>query len=160
MASINFSNLKNPNKSSTNYTFVDLNLDMSEETISTRTASWTNVNNQSKDIKVAYDINAIKNSLINLFNTMPGERLLLPDYGSDIRQFIFEPITEATGRSLGYAIKDAIEKWEPRVTVLNLNIVGKPDQNEYDITMIMYIPFLKEKLDLRSILTRNGYIVY
>lgn len=160
MGSINFKNLKNTDKSAGNYTFTDLTLDMAEETISTRAASWTNVNNKSVDIKVSYDINAIKNSLVNLFNTMPGERYLLPEYGSDIRQYIFEPINEATARSLGYTLKESINKWEPRVNVINVDIIGRPDQNQYDIVMLIAIPFLKDKITLRSVLTRNGYVVY
>ena len=157
MGSINLNKLKNTSKSVDNYTYVDLNLDMTQEKIGTRTGNWTTTTDSSKDIKVSYDLNAIQNSLVNLFNTAPGERYLLPEYGSDLRKYVFDNVSEAGGRMIGENIKDSIEKWEPRVRILNINIVGKADQNEYNITLNLLIPFSQTKFSLRGVLNQEGY---
>ena len=41
-----------------------------------------------KDLEVSNDIAAIKNSLFNLFTTIPGQKILNPVYGLNILQFL------------------------------------------------------------------------
>lgn len=156
MASITFNSLKDETKSADNYTYVDFHLDFQENLVGPQsTVVQTNAN--GRDFKVAFDLNAIKNSLRNLFNTLPGERILLPEYGADLRKFIFEPITEATASSIGRSISRAIEQWEPRVTLDRLDIVGVADQHEYNITLILIVPFLKGLLQLDTVFTRSNF---
>ena len=47
------------------------------------------------DVVVSKDNAAIKQSIVNLVLTNKGERLFNPDYGSDIRSFLFEPLDYA-----------------------------------------------------------------
>ena len=54
------------------------------------------------DVVVSKDNAAIKQSIVNLILTNKGERLFNPDYGSDIRSYLFEP--------LDYAIAGIIKK--------------------------------------------------
>jgi phage baseplate assembly protein W len=117
------------------------------------------VNGNGRDMKVAYDLNAIRNSIINLFNTLPGERILLPDYGCDLRRFIFEPITDSTSRLIGRTIKTSIEQWEPRVVLVNINVDAYISRAEYEVTLVLEVPFLQrnEKLNIAGILNRQGF---
>jgi len=160
MASINFNNLKNTNYSQKSYTYTDLFLDFTQEPFESVIGNRY-ISGSGKDMKVAYDLNAIKNSIVNLFNTLPGERILLPDYGCDLRQFIFETVTDSNARFIGRTISKSIEKWEPRVKIVNINIDGYEDRNEYEITLILEVPFLKkgEKLNLKGLLNRQGFTV-
>jgi phage baseplate assembly protein W len=117
------------------------------------------INGNGRDMKVAYDLNAIRNSIINLFNTLPGERILLPDYGCDLRRFIFEPITDSTSRLIGRTIKTSIEQWEPRVVLVNINVDAYISRAEYEVTLVLEVPFLQrnEKLNVAGILNRQGF---
>ena len=92
------------------------------------------------DIQTAYDEDAIKNSLRNLFNTKPGQRFLFPLYGLDMNQFLFENITPSNARLIGEKIVSSIGNYEPRVTVLNVDVQSDPDNNQYNITIIVRIP--------------------
>ena len=47
------------------------------------------------DVVVSKDNAAIKQSIVNLILTNKGERLFNPDYGSDIRSYLFEPLDYA-----------------------------------------------------------------
>jgi phage baseplate assembly protein W len=116
---------------------------------------------KSKDMKVAYDINAIKNSITNLFNTLPGERILLPDYGCDLRQFVFNAVTDMATKHIGRIIETSITKWEPRVRIVNINVDGYAETNEYIIGLILEVPFLSrgETLKLSGLLNRQGFTV-
>ena len=87
---------------------------------------------------------AIRNSLHNLFNTMPGQRFLWPDYGLDFYQFLFWPITEGNGRVIGERIYDTVLKYEPRVTIQNVHVVSDPDNSTYNIALTINIPAMNE----------------
>ena len=48
------------------------------------------------DLVVSRDASAIKQAIVNLLLTNKGERVKQPDYGSDIRSFLFEPLDFGT----------------------------------------------------------------
>jgi phage baseplate assembly protein W len=160
MGSVNFNNLKNTSHSQKNYTYTDIYLDFAQKPFEIFGSNRT-VNGKGRDMKVAFDINAIKNSLLNLFNTLPGERILLPDYGCDLRQFIFDPITDMMTRHIGRIIQTSISKWEPRVRIVNINVDGYAETNEYVITLTLEVPFLArgETLNIKGLLNKKGFTV-
>lgn len=159
MGSINFNNFKNTNYSQKNYTYTDIFLDFSQEPLGVQANSRTS-QIKGHDIKVAYDLNAIKNSIVNLFNTIQGERILLPDYGCDLRKYIFQPINDSTSRSIGRTIKMVIEQWEPRVTLVNINVDAYISRVEYEVTLTLAVPFLQPggTLNLAGLLNRQGFV--
>jgi hypothetical protein len=160
MGSINFNNLERDTYKDQNYIYADLYLDLMQEPFEMVIGNRT-VKGAGKDIKVAYDLNAIRNSILNLFNTIQGHRFLLPDYGCDLRRFLFEPISEAAAYDIGRTISENLEKWEPRVTLISINIDAYPDRNEYVVAMTLAVPFLQknEKLQLNGLLNNQGFIL-
>ena len=105
---------------------------------------------EGSDIEVDYDESAIKNSLRNLFNTKPGQRFLFPLYGLDLNQYLFEAVSEFNGQLIGEKIVRSIELYEPRVKLRQCNVVAKPDDNEYDITIIIEIPILNSTASINT----------
>jgi len=95
-----------------------------------------------KDLKTSVDLAAIGNSLSNLFSTMPGQRFLFPEYGTNLTRYLFDPITDKTAKAIGNSILTSITQWEPRVSVLNINITALPDDNAYNIDLLLEIPVL------------------
>jgi phage baseplate assembly protein W len=145
MASLKFDNLKkSTNLKNQNFTYSDLHLDL----------TWDYIN---RDIVLDYDTQAIKNSIINIFNTSPGERFLVPEFGSSVYRHIFEPITDFTAQIIGNTIYVDIKKWEPRVEVKNINVVGNIEEHEYDITLTLVFPNLKNAIELAGILSQEGF---
>lgn len=96
------------------------------------------------DIKASFDREAISNALANLFNTLPGQRFLFPEYGLDLYQFLFEPITKFNGEILGRKIYDAIKKFESRVIPRQVRVIADNDNSTYDITIVIEIPVLNQ----------------
>jgi phage baseplate assembly protein W len=96
------------------------------------------------DIKASFDINAITNSLTNLFNTLPGKRFLFPAYGLDLYKFLFEPITKINGQALGNKIYQSIRLHEPRVNPLQVSVLADKNNNLYDIKIFIEIPILSQ----------------
>jgi phage baseplate assembly protein W len=160
MGSINFNNLKNTNTRAINYTYTDIYLDLQEKP-SGLNAPIGEKSQGNKDIKISFDLNAIRNSIINIFNTVPGERFLLPDFGCDLRRFIFEPISDFRGSNIARIIRRNIDAWEPRVTLVSIDVTGFPDKNEYGIDLVLQVPFLGSggALGLNAVLNNEGFAI-
>lgn len=67
----------------------------------------------------------IEQSLTVLFATRPGERIMLPGYGCDLRRFLFRTIDSTTAAEIKDAIGMAILRWEPRITVHGIAVDGR-----------------------------------
>ena len=121
-------------------TYTDLSLDFSMK--STGTGKQLFSNSTRKDLRLDEDYKAISNSLLNIFNTSPGQKILAPAFGADLRYYLFEPITEQTAQIIGDVILKSIELYETRVSVENVTVIAIPDQNEYQIEVYLSIPTL------------------
>lgn len=131
------------------HVFKDLHLDF-EKSFEFNTT--LNKRIEGNDIRVDFDEMAIRNSLKNLFNTKPGQRFLFPLYGLDLNQFLFEAVSEENGQIIGEKIVTSIETYEPRVRLQRCNVVAMPDDNQYDITIIISIPILNTTSSINTIL--------
>lgn len=146
--------IKNLNQISTEYTnqqyvYKDLSLDLKIDEI--RSLGYSN-SIQSADIKPSYDLNAITNSLTNLFNTLPGQRFLFPEYGLNLYQFLFEPVTKFNGEFIGRKIFDSIQIYEPRVNPLKVSVYADYDNSLYEIDIYIEIPILNLKTNTQFLL--------
>lgn len=113
-----------------------------------------------KDLKPIYNKNAVVTALVNLFTTSPGEKLLNPTFGMDLRDILFDPISETRAFILGNRIYDNITTQEPRVIVRNVSVTGVVDTQEYIIDLELSIPSLQEYgLSLVGVLNNDGFVV-
>lgn len=68
---------------------------------------------------------AIRQAILMLLRTRPGERLMRPAYGSMLHRLLFAPIDHTTAGLAIHYVRQAIERWEPRVEVLDVD--AEPD---------------------------------
>lgn len=99
-----------------------------------------------KDLKSSEDEQAIYNAINNLFNTTPGEKLLEPEFGLDLRSFLFEPITDYMANIIGEKVLAGITRWEPRVTVSNIHVKKDIPNRAYQIVLTIVLPKLSNKV--------------
>jgi phage baseplate assembly protein W len=146
-----------PQKTNTQqtYTYADLHLDLKEKYLINNPL---NQKPEINDFQLDYDIEAIKNSLYNLFTTSPGDKILNPRFGLDLRQFVFEPITSNNAFLLQRLLYEGIEVFEPRVTLRSITVQPKFDDMEYEITVVYSVPTLNiSNARLFGRLNKNGY---
>ena len=93
----------------------------------------------TNDVVVSKDASAIKQAIVNLLLTNKGERPFNPEYGSDIREYLFEPLDYATSIALKTKIAGVIEKFEPRIGILELSVYPNEDDNGFDIDLVYEI---------------------
>ena len=91
------------------------------------------------DLVVSRDASAIKQAIVNLLLTNKGEKLFNPNYGSDIRSYLFEPLDYGTAQQIIGNIEFTIAKWEPRIQILDLDAVPNYNDNGFDVQMTYQI---------------------
>ena len=80
------------------------------------------VDNSAGEVVMISDEADVHNSLEVLLSTRPGERILLPDYGCNLDELVFEPLTTTFVNYMKDLIRTAILYYEPRVTVNGIQI--------------------------------------
>jgi uncharacterized protein len=80
-------------------------------------------------IALARDEQDIEQAIQLILGTAPGERPMRPEFGCGVHDFVFDSIDAGTIGKMELAIRDAIDRWEPRVIVetveFNLSGVGE-----------------------------------
>jgi len=92
---------------------------------------------------VGYD--AIKSDLIHLLLTTPGDRLYLPEFGTNLRRYIFEPNDNTVRDDIRAEVQNAVSKFIPNLKITQLT-VERPDDTEYysnpDHTAVVRIDYV------------------
>jgi len=78
---------------------------------------------------------AIKSNLVNWFLTNQGERPLNPNFGGNLRQFLFQQISEDTLEFLEEDIQSQLSTAFPSVIVDNLEVTTNPDYNSITVVL-------------------------
>ena len=60
--------------------------------------------------------------------TAKGERVMRPDFGASLHDFVFESMSATMIGRVQAAVTDALIKWEPRIQVLSVKV--EPDPGE------------------------------
>jgi phage baseplate assembly protein W len=111
-----------------------------------------------KDIESSYDIAAIKNSLFNIFTTIPGQKILNPVFGLNLYQFLFTGISDENASEMGEVILRGIQKYEPRVEVSKIYVFPDPENHTYEIGLRLNVPTLNiTGLGLKGSLSESGF---
>ena len=63
----------------------------------------------------------IKQNLKNLILTIPGERVMMPEFGVGLKQFIFEHAKQEVAAEIDGAIRDAVEEYMPFVQIIDID---------------------------------------
>jgi phage baseplate assembly protein W len=154
MASIYIDELK---KTENKPLYIDLKLDLNPNYVrKPRLQSFDNI----IDLKASYDLEAIYNSIFNIFTTMPGQKILNPTFGLNLNQFLFTAITEDNATLIGELILQGIQRYEPRVVVRKVYVIPDPDENTYQIGLRLDVPTLNiTGIPLKGSLSESGYYI-
>lgn len=140
----------------TGYTYTDVTLDIKPNDLQQNSNLYKPTN--STDIDVSVDEGAIKNALVNLFNTIPGQKVLNPEFGLDLKKFLFEPLTDFTAQVIGETIYKGIARWETRVLITNIDVRQDYDNYQYVISLTLLIPKLSNSsVKFTGLLTREQF---
>ena len=83
------------------------------------------------DLVIRRNEESIKQAINNLILTNKYERPFNPNFGCNLRKYLFEPMNSFTASSIENEIKMSIENYEPRVTGLIIEVKPEPDSNTF-----------------------------
>jgi len=72
---------------------------------------------------------AIYNSLNNIISTPKGSMPGHPEFGCGIDKYIFELMDPMIEQSIKSEIAYAIDRWEPRIKIIEINVIDDTDYN-------------------------------
>ena len=75
----------------------------------------------------------IEEAIRMILETAPGERPMRPDFGCAIHDFVFAPADAATAGQIAFEVRSALDRWEPRITVLDVLVSAVDDRTTLHI---------------------------
>lgn len=132
--SLNLNILKSQANSTkyTNIVYRDLHLDI--EKLYTNNDELHKIN-EITDIVTDVNSKAIKNSIYNILSTMPGQKILNPEFGLNLTQWLFTNLSKTNASLIKFKITEQINRYEPRVTLTKVEVVPNYEEHQYDITI-------------------------
>ena len=81
----------------------------------------------------------IKSNLINLLLTDIGERVMNPNFGTNLKRFLFEGITNINNEALIDSLNNSISIYIPEITVTNITLTPTTDSNLINLSINYYL---------------------
>lgn len=94
------------------------------------------------------NVKAVQDSLHNIFTWIPGERILNPEFGSNLYRYLYAGITDFNTEQIMAEIRKCISEWEPRVQleqVKNISTIDDTENNTVHLEIIYTIPSLSNE---------------
>jgi uncharacterized protein len=66
-------------------------------------------------------VEAVRQAVLLLLSTRPGERVMRPEYGCDLHRVLFAPNDGTTSGLAIHYVRRALERWEPRIALLSVD---------------------------------------
>lgn len=80
----------------------------------------------------------IREAIQVILKTEEKERINLPSFGAGLQRYLFEPNTVATQTQIGDRITKALQLWEPRISVTEVDVQQDPSDPQSAIASISY----------------------
>lgn len=81
-------------------------------------------------------ISRINQSLFILFETPKGSRLMMPEFGSNLHKYRFDPLDTVLMEKIRYTITEDVKRWEPRIALTTIEFLS--DEHDIDHS-ILYV---------------------
>ena len=105
-----------------------------------------------KDVSMSFQVNPLNSDLIGLKNenaiarsvrnivfTLPGEKFFDENFGSRISATLFENIDDISAGLIVDEIRQSIDRYEPRVELLNVEAFPDFEDNSFDVLIVYNI---------------------
>lgn len=76
----------------------------------------------------------VRQAVLIVLLTNPGERMMRPTFGAGLNEFLFEPINSTTMATVAQRVEDSLIDWEPRIDVISVSVT--PDSKNVATLLI------------------------
>lgn len=81
---------------------------------------------EAGEVATAADAEDVRQAVRLILATGRGERVMRPDFGAGLDQFVFAPLSVATLALVRHRVEEALITWEPRIDVAEVTCVAHP----------------------------------
>src|SRR5579864_8125865 len=64
----------------------------------------------------------VRQAILIILLTNPGERVMRPTFGAGLNDFLFESINSTTIATIAQRVEDSLIDWEPRIDVISVAV--------------------------------------
>lgn len=112
------------------------------------------------------NVDQVLSNLRNLLSTQKGERIMQPDFGTDLHYHLFEQIVDETAfkEAIIGEIRSSLEYWMPYVTIDDIDMNFRPDSSVYvaepqhtiSISLTLFVSGINIYLPVRLFVAEDG----
>jgi phage baseplate assembly protein W len=95
---------------------------------------------------------SVRQAILLLLSTRPGERVMRPSYGCYLYRLMFAPNDDTTAGLAIHYVRRALEHWEPRIDILSLDAERSPEDSG-KLTISLEYRQRSTRVDERLLLT-------
>ena len=111
-------------------------------------------NPMNGDIGKSIGATAVKRAIVGILKTNFNERVFQPEFGSNIRALLFEPMNPITEERMRTEVEEAVKRHEPRATIIGVTVEGQEDQNRYVVKILFNLSTEAEPQELETYFER------
>src|SRR2546430_6635518 len=89
----------------------------------------------------------VRESIRTILMTDLRERIMLPDFGGGLGNFLFEPNTVTTRHLVQDRITKSLAQWEPRIQVESVDVEADADDSQAAVATITYRLIATQRLE-------------
>ena len=78
-------------------------------------------------VRLVSGVDEVDAAIRMILSTVPGERVMRPDFGCAMWDQVYAPLTSGTLGLVEQAVRDAVERWEPRVVLERVEATADPE---------------------------------
>jgi phage baseplate assembly protein W len=76
-------------------------------------------------VRLVSGVDEVDAAIRMILSTVPGERVMRPEFGCSMWEQLFAPLTAGTLGLIEQAVREALERWEPRIELQSVVAVAE-----------------------------------
>src|SRR5918997_4389445 len=89
-------------------------------------------------VRLVSGVDEVDAAIRMILSTVPGERVMRPDFGCAMWELLFAPLTAGTLGLVEQAVREALDRWEPRIALES--VIASGDQPSGTVTITFGYP--------------------
>ncbi|HWA89859.1 MAG TPA: GPW/gp25 family protein [Rhizomicrobium sp.] len=89
-------------------------------------------------VEMVSDDLAIRQAIVLLLTTIPGERVMRPDYGCPLHRLMFAPNDATTAGLAIHYVRQSLLRYEPRIEIVSLDAHADKDDGALLVVLLEY----------------------
>ncbi len=128
---------------------------MGQEFLGVGWASPMECDENTGDVALSRYEKDVEEAILIILKTAPGERLMRPDFGCGIHEYVFAPNNAQTAGMIRFHVEQALGRWEPRIVNLSVEVGKDPGRPE---VLLIHIGYTVRSTDSRFNLVYPFYL--